>query len=394
MKLRILHTADLHIGYNGGIPVEKWCEEAGEKIPIRILDTFDRLDYMMKFAIKKKIDIFIIAGDIFERPSVKNIYQHMFAKRIGDLMHHGIHVVVATGNHDTDGKTSALSAVAELTDGHKLLHIVEKKKLIRTEKADIYCIPYYVGIEDRIQKDIEIVMEKRDFSKTMIGVSHIGVSGCKVGKLQTPLQTNVGAENLRGFGYLALGDFHINQKIGDGTRIGKGSEIWYSGSPLRLNMGEPEKKYFNYAFFRDHKQLMMPVVKKIHLEDREFVSQKIMWADLVNIYKQYKAGEKLRAFPKGSIVKLTVQATKNRVVSSKLPKLVEKMMEKLGVLHFDLVWDYINVQKNKRVNTKGKTIGKAVDGYIEKHPPKKVAKEKAKISAKEILKNARKKRSG
>ncbi len=93
--IKILHTADLHLG------VETYGKTDAGGINSRILDYLVMLDELVENAISQNYDVFLIAGDVFENERPKNFVVSEFSKRIRTLLDAGVAVVITPGNHET-----------------------------------------------------------------------------------------------------------------------------------------------------------------------------------------------------------------------------------------------------------------------------------------------------
>jgi exonuclease SbcD len=94
--VKILHTSDWHLGRN--------------------LATFDLSDaqaeaanFMVDEAIQRKVDVFVIAGDVYDqgRPAVAEI--NLLNQVLTRLNEAGITVIVTAGNHDEAERLAANS---------------------------------------------------------------------------------------------------------------------------------------------------------------------------------------------------------------------------------------------------------------------------------------------
>lgn len=103
--IRILHTADIHIGTDahGRINPEY-------RVPDRVLDYFDTLDAMIEYAVEHDADLAIIAGDSFHKPNPDPTLLRMFGERILRLSTQCT-VVLLVGNHDMPEVVEKASAV-------------------------------------------------------------------------------------------------------------------------------------------------------------------------------------------------------------------------------------------------------------------------------------------
>lgn len=103
--IRILHTADLHLG------VLTYGVSGKDGINTRITDYFATLDELVAKAREHDTDAFIIAGDVFENERPDNFVVSEFAKRVRALLDAGISVVISPGNHETSSSVRVPSAI-------------------------------------------------------------------------------------------------------------------------------------------------------------------------------------------------------------------------------------------------------------------------------------------
>lgn len=98
MPLKILHTADIHLGakFLG-------LGRKGQEQRSRLLQAFDDT---VNLAIHEKVDIFLIAGDLFDSREVSKTLLAQVAYRMQDLSAVGIPVCLTPGTHDPYGTGS------------------------------------------------------------------------------------------------------------------------------------------------------------------------------------------------------------------------------------------------------------------------------------------------
>ena len=91
MPVRILHTADNHIG----LPFKQYPADVREKL---VAERFDALRRLVETANERQADFFVVAGDLFDslRVPVRDI------KKTAEILRGfgGEAVVVVPGNHD------------------------------------------------------------------------------------------------------------------------------------------------------------------------------------------------------------------------------------------------------------------------------------------------------
>ncbi len=93
--IKLLHTADLHIGMEN---YGRMDPETG--INGRVMDFLRRLTDMIDYAIEQDVDLFVFAGDVYKTRDPNPTFQREFARRIKRLADAGMPVVLLVGNHD------------------------------------------------------------------------------------------------------------------------------------------------------------------------------------------------------------------------------------------------------------------------------------------------------
>lgn len=89
----ILHCSDVHLGRRpvGGV---------GEYSQIRFEDYFNSFEKTVDFAINNGIEVFMIAGDLFDKRELSPDILHRAENILVKLKNHGIRTIITEGNHD------------------------------------------------------------------------------------------------------------------------------------------------------------------------------------------------------------------------------------------------------------------------------------------------------
>ena len=135
-QMKILHTADWHIGQFKGPVVDG--------VNLRSQDTVKCLEYMVDVAIKERPDIVCISGDIFHQEQIGPV-------RYSDEMIHATNIIASlarfagyvivmrgTPNHDGSGQFRVLKRMLLNVNN---VCVVTEPFVIKTKYADIACIP-------------------------------------------------------------------------------------------------------------------------------------------------------------------------------------------------------------------------------------------------------------
>ncbi|MDF2577853.1 MAG: exonuclease sbcCD subunit [Chlamydiales bacterium] len=257
MSLRILHTSDWHLGAT----LEGESREKEHRV---------FLDWLLVTLEEKKVDLLIVAGDIFQytQPSseAQKIY-YRFLAEVGVKTQVG-QVIVVGGNHDS---ASRLDAPAEILDALKV-HVVGGYHLsqplenylcpIKNKEgflqAVVVTLPFIhefrLGVRTTERQKEEIAAEFRQLFTNLysrladlankiypqvplIATGHLTCMGVAKEEVGTEIHHagTIGGLPCEIFDnryhYIALGHIHRTRQIGS-------RNIWYSGSPIALNIGE------------------------------------------------------------------------------------------------------------------------------------------------------------
>lgn len=104
--MRILHTADIHIGADAHGRLDP-----ATGLNSRMADYERSFSFMVERALAEKVDAFLFAGDAYRTADPTPTQQRLFAQALQPVLRAGIPVVMLVGNHDhpvSHGKASAL----------------------------------------------------------------------------------------------------------------------------------------------------------------------------------------------------------------------------------------------------------------------------------------------
>lgn len=244
--MKILHTSDLHIGkYIGTYDLK----EDTEYVLNQVVDT----------AIKERVEVVLISGDIFDRPNPSEEAIKMYVSFLKALLDKNIKVIAISGNHDSGIRLSAYKDI--LGKGYFVegeFNSPMRKVSLSDEygQVNFYMLPFFtpfiVKSNLKLEKGLEnydlamdeiIKRENIDTSQRNIILAHQFVAGFKFGGSEEDFSYGNGDEkNVAGVGiisldkfqnfdYVALGHIHKPQKISRET-------IRYSGSLLKYKTSE------------------------------------------------------------------------------------------------------------------------------------------------------------
>lgn len=246
LDMKILHTSDLHIGkYIGTYDLK----EDTEYVLNQVVDT----------AIRERVEVVLISGDVFDRPNPSEEAIKMYVSFLKELLDKNIKVIAISGNHDSGIRLSAYKEI--LGKGYFVegeFNSPMRKVSLNDEYGPInfYMLPFFtpfiVKSNLKLEKGLEnydlamdeiIKRENIDTSQRNIILAHQFVAGFKFGGSEEDFSYSNGDEkNVAGVGiisldkfqnfdYVALGHIHKPQKISRET-------IRYSGSLLKYKTSE------------------------------------------------------------------------------------------------------------------------------------------------------------
>ena len=246
LDMKILHTSDLHIGkYIGTYDLK----EDTEYVLNQVVDT----------AIRERVEVVLISGDVFDRPNPSEEAIKIYVSFLKALLDKNIKVIAISGNHDSGIRLSAYKDI--LGKGYFVegeFNSPMRKISLNDEYGPVnfYMLPFFtpfiVKSNLKLEKGLEnydlamdeiIKRENIDTSQRNIILAHQFVAGFKFGGSEEDFSYSNGDEkNVAGVGiisldkfqnfdYVALGHIHKPQKISRET-------IRYSGSLLKYKTSE------------------------------------------------------------------------------------------------------------------------------------------------------------
>ncbi len=233
MGLRILHTADLHLGadffsYNGKSAALK--EYA-----------YNSFLNIVEYGInpKNNIDILIIAGDLFDNHNPDKILVGNVKKELNKLIGKNILLYLIPGNHDSYGYSNSVYRNEQFPG-----KIILNKEFGFFESIDVknFKVHLYGGIfnpgqaNKRALKNFNI---NQDFG-FHIGLLHGTYENGKFKGVERDLPFDLDEFKESGLNYLALGHYHSFFEI----NVNEKHKAVYPGSVVPRKITEYGKKYF------------------------------------------------------------------------------------------------------------------------------------------------------
>ena len=252
--MKILHTSDLHIGKKlDGI--------------LRLDEQKLVLNEILAIAIKEKVNIILIAGDVYDTFIPSSDAENLFFDTVDLFSQNGITVVCISGNHDDEDRLSAAKLLAQRRGVYLCgcENNFEKKefgnvKLINSgtnfvtfsdgkEKVFIATVPYFgeapIGYEiekeqsfnDRVNDILTKIFLNKNLDETGVLLTHLFVLGGSRSEGERDIDLGgvkvISPNSIPNVSqYTALGHLHKRQVIS------KERNVIYSGSPLQYSYDE------------------------------------------------------------------------------------------------------------------------------------------------------------
>lgn len=210
------------------------------------------LEQILKLVVKKKVDVLIIAGDVYDKNVAPESGIRLLRNFLGKLVSAGIKVLIISGNHDSAERltfggefmTEKGIFFSKVYDG-----VIEP--VIFSDEfgpVNFYLLPFvkpstvqYYFEDEKINSwndavSCAIKHMKINTSERNVIVAHqniINAERCESEEVFIGGQDAVSDEIFKDFDYTALGHIHRQQKIGK-------YNVMFSGTPLKYSVSELE----------------------------------------------------------------------------------------------------------------------------------------------------------
>ncbi|HET7753711.1 MAG TPA: exonuclease subunit SbcD [Anaeromyxobacteraceae bacterium] len=260
MALRLLHTADWHLGHalHG---IERTYEH--EKLVAWLLDAVER----------ESVDAVLVAGDVFDAANPPTEAQALWYRFLVEAWRRVPHlqVVVIGGNHDSAARLDAtdpfldamqrlhvIGGVPRRAGGHDLDRlVVPLRDRSGAVRAWLAAVPFLrasetgAGTEDAVAEGtrrfyrsvLDLARARREPDHALVAMGHLYLTGAQVSELserrlvvgnQSAVSHDVFPDDVA---YAALGHLHLAQPVGGRENVR------YSGSLLPLSLKERDYEH-------------------------------------------------------------------------------------------------------------------------------------------------------
>jgi exonuclease SbcD len=222
-RVRLLHTADVHLGGTFG-----FLGRRGREQRLQLKKTFARV---IDLALTSQVDALLVAGDLFDNPNPTPDVAGEVIYQLGRLEKEGIWTFITPGTHDRIQERYVYGG-KEFGDLARL-HIFKERRFEPFAIPDLDLTVYgraTAGEGKDVLRDLKVGKDTR----WQVGILH--ASFLLPGKVERD-EMLVSAESVSncGLDYLALGHWHSPGDYSQGKVT-----AYYSGSPEPIDMGKGE----------------------------------------------------------------------------------------------------------------------------------------------------------
>ncbi|MDA8792467.1 exonuclease SbcCD subunit D [Bacteriovoracaceae bacterium] len=254
--VKLIHTSDWHLGKK----LHRFSRRD---------DQIAAMNFFLKVVKDENIKVFIIAGDLFDQFRPDYVALNDLLSFLKQLIELNCYPVLITGNHDSIHLLGALNSYLkkdQITIFHDLISENEKIIQINNKRILFKGLPYFrenqlheYYLKNTITKEVQCEAESTaipDVEELLIQYSKIKcpeeydysifighhlfsrfeLSGSEDSVFLSGIDS-INFKSLGQFDYFAFGHIHKYQKLEENA--------FYSGSPIPINFGEPQQKYYN-----------------------------------------------------------------------------------------------------------------------------------------------------
>ncbi len=261
--MKLLHIADLHAG-------KRLYDRIG-----RNEDLSYALEQIKNICKEERVDILLIAGDVFDKRSPDFESQALILEFLTEMNSVGLHILLIAGNHDSYDFMKIYKNLRKLAN----IHVFDrpstnlKEAIFQYEQLKVACLPYpdervltHFGEErqrcyaEKVANYMKALAHEVEDSRYRVLVAHMMVDRAQIAgsELQSSVSPYyaVKAETIPDtFQYVALGHVHRNQRI-----EGIAPKVYYSGSPYQIDFSEKGMdKFVNLIVLEDGMAKVEPI---------------------------------------------------------------------------------------------------------------------------------------
>ncbi len=261
--MKLLHIADLHAG-----------KRLYDKVN-RNEDLVYALQQVKNICNEERIDLLIVAGDIFDKRNPDFESQGLIMEFLTEMNSLGLQILLIAGNHDSYDFMKIYKNLRKLAN----IHVFDrpstnlKEALFQYDQLKVACLPYpdervlthfdeerQRSYAEKVADYMKALAREVEDTRYRVLVSHLMIDRAKVAgsELQSSVSPYyaVRADTIPDtFQYVALGHVHRNQRI-EGTA----PKVYYSGSPYQIDFSEKGMdKFVNLVLLEDGMAKVEPI---------------------------------------------------------------------------------------------------------------------------------------
>ncbi|TVR69725.1 MAG: DNA repair exonuclease [Sphaerobacteraceae bacterium] len=237
-QLRVLHSADLHLGRT----FQSWGP-AGANRHQDILETLEQIGTIAR---QNRVHLLLLAGDQFDKHNPDPALVNRFQQWLGALGQDGIRVVMISGNHDSYWYEDSVYR-QRFPENTTLFQETTCTEPVEIYASGLNVMLYGIAHDHTRQRDVLPGFRRRAEGDVHIGLMHATVdprADIDVAERYLPLSSANLAST--GLDYIALGHLHRARTINPG-RPGMAA---YPGSPEPLHIRETGPRSVTLITFR------------------------------------------------------------------------------------------------------------------------------------------------
>ena len=317
--MRLLHISDLH---------------AGKRLYDRInrnQDLIYALEQVKNICKEEKVEILLIAGDIFDKRNPDFESQEIILEFLTEINSFGMHTLLIAGNHDSYDFMRIYKNLRKLAN----IHVFDRPKrdimeaIFEYKDVRIACLPYpdervLTGLEENKERNyvesiaryMKALAKEVEGAEYKILMAHLMLDKAQIAgsELYSSLLPKyaVRADSIpETFDYVALGHIHKHQRIEEAV-----PKVYYSGSPYQIDFSEKNpKKFANLLSLENGIVKVKPIeltlkrkLVEVELKDGDHIEKVLepfAWDNvLVKVWFKVRIGDPLYNLKKERIEKI------------------------------------------------------------------------------------------
>jgi len=293
----------------------------------RLLDVYRRFNKLIKYCINNNIQNIIIAGDIYDLKTPKNLIREIFATIVNKTISNKLKLYVLIGNHDISSSSGhALAEMEKLSSLIDGLTIISKPQKIVIGGIDFLFHPFNPFNKQEDNHNELMVLSGSKNRSVLIG--HFATNKNTYVVDEDEKEKLIDFDFLKSckFDMVFLGHIHNHYKLDD--------HIWHIGSFTRTSFNEENECKYIVEF--DHNNFMYEFIE---FDDRKFKT--FVYDNNIEFFEK----EILHTNLADLVTRFTITMDENDINHEKIDKLQSYVKEKS--------WNFIGTVKKiiKKNNT-------------------------------------------